>query len=746
AWQQIGDPSGDSLVPFSSEFDVAAGNAFVAGPISHPYPSANACRTETTLEGQPGAGTAAACTRGPHADEGLGPVKEGSDEVWGPTGGQTGEENPIPEETDKGLWEELMEAGVPIPDNYDTPSYFALEENTRLHLQAFKMGEVVFASCACEAQVDLILNFESRVNEVQGDIWDGYDWTAENVLPQTKEVLPPKLLCDQAEPPAGDWSCTPNPDLPRPRANLPAFTVTDFEYRRMKAQIHNDAAGWDDPENAVAALSEPWDTTQIFGNFTKEELSAEQGYKLAIGVGHATDYNGYTVSYREFQGYDEYRKALTSYGPHTADYMSTRMVQLAAQLNGFAQPGLEQDIARGLPDEARQLAMSTALGATSLAVYEAWQASFPVDKGPVGKPTAQPKDINVFDAATFKWRGGSNATDNPVVTVERLVDGEWVQFADQSGEIQTKLEFPNGVNAFADTYAGQHDWIWTANFEAFDALPADIGSTPEGEYRFVVRGTYRSAPATNGKYTVRSLPFTVSAWDGINVGELSLNEDGSVSFDVDPIEYPTSYVSEFPYIKTEGKTIQDDEVIKGGELGESYCSTCTFRPWASKGEVATATVTVARADGTQTHVTAAKGSDGRWTAPVELFEGDRAFVAQGGVVDNHGEINGQPSNEVQGTRTRPVIQEATQLHLSFVGKGDNRRLMATLKLVDGGERIPSQTIEFFAKGVLIGQDQTNGSGIARLSLSKKLLKPGITFEARFAGNENYLPASATLSS
>ena len=52
-WNQIAD--GSPVVPFDSTFDVEAGNAFVPGPVSHPYPSVSNCRTETTAEGNPGA-------------------------------------------------------------------------------------------------------------------------------------------------------------------------------------------------------------------------------------------------------------------------------------------------------------------------------------------------------------------------------------------------------------------------------------------------------------------------------------------------------------------------------------------------------------------------------------------------------------------------------------------------------------------------------------------------------------------
>src|SRR5690606_35426624 len=115
---------------------------------------------------------------------------------------------------------------------------------------------------------------------------------------------------------------------------------------RMRAQIHNDARGWDAPANLLRAESEPADITQIHGNFTREEIQelGVPGYKLVVGVGHAGDYNGYTISYREYMNRDHYRKALTAYGPHTADYMVTRLVRMGAALQGA------DGLAGALPD------------------------------------------------------------------------------------------------------------------------------------------------------------------------------------------------------------------------------------------------------------------------------------------------------------------------------------------------------------------------------------------------------------
>ncbi|HEV2755103.1 MAG TPA: hypothetical protein VG318_04925 [Actinomycetota bacterium] len=580
AWEQIG--AGDALVPFSSAFDVEAGNAWVPGPLSHPYPSVSNCRTEATAEGAPTAPGAPTCTRVGSADPG------------------------------NMMFENLRAHGIPVPESYGLPAFTAVEENLRLHLQVFKLGEVVLASCACEAQVDLILNFETRADEAQENIWHGYDWTE-------------RLGCTQAA--SGTWTCK-NPGNERQ-----TITFSDGGYRRMQAQIHNDARGWDSPENAATANTEPGDPAKILGNFTHEELPAGLGYKLPIGVGHASDYNGYTVSYREYMAYDHYRKALTAYGPHTADYMVTRLVRLAGELNGGPELEPEPHDATAQADEARQVAASTALGAASSAAYDEWVASLPDDRGPA-EAVSQPEDITRFSAAYFSWRGGSNAADNPVVRVERLVDGAWETFADQSGEVQTMVEFPDGADGLLNTYQGNEEWVWTAGFEAFDAFPVAIGSTPAGEYRFVVDGHIRRGGEAV-PYQLASGSFRVKPWDGVEVADLRADA-ASVSFRA-ASDYPQTYEgSPFRYVAV---------TSKNDETGVPFCPTCSFRPWASSGRIVSAQVTVVRASGA-VEVVPAQLVDGRWVAPVELRTRDFACVAAGAVVDEHGETNARPSDTV----------------------------------------------------------------------------------------------------
>ena len=579
--------SGAPRVPFSSDFDVEAGNAFVPGPVSHPYPSVSNCRTHTTVEGNPGAPVAGLpdCER----------AQNGNDDFIL-------------------LFETLKAHGIPVPEHYDAPSFTGVEENLRLKLQAFRMGEVLLASCACEAQVDLILNFESRADDVEGNIWDGYDWRE-------------RLGCAQNE--DTTWTCK------HPQNEANTITFSNEKYEHMVAQIHNDARGWDAPENAVAANSEPADPNQIWGNFTKEELPTDLGYALPVGVGHASDYNGYTVSYREYMTYDDYRKALTAYGPHTADYMVTRLVRLAAELKGG--PPLDPEIndAVAQADEQRQNNVALALGQASSTAYDAWVANLPNDVGPA-EPVAEPENIRRFDAATFSWRGGSNAVDNPVVRVERLTSDGWATFADQSGEVQTKLEFPKGSDAIIDTYSGNQEWIWTANFEAFNAFPKEIGSTPAGQYRFVVDGAIRQ-DGQSVPYNLSSQPFEVQPRNSVEVSDLRIATDRrSVSFAASS-SYPQTYDSEFPYVGVEKKT---------DEVGKEFCTTCSFRPWASSGKVVSANLTVVNRGGQiKTKVPAVLVED-RWVAAVKMKAGERAYVAAGDVLDEYGETNGTDSASV----------------------------------------------------------------------------------------------------
>ena len=585
-WQEIG--AGRGTVPYSTSFPVAIVTNWVPGPVSHPYPSVSNCRTETTLRGAVGIPLVGLpdCDRGrlPALPPGVG-----------------------------ALYDALKAAGVPVPENYDVPSFAALEENARLKLQVARLGDVVLASCACEPQVDLVKNFKSRADAIPNNIYDGFAWEA---------------LCHAL--PGGTWRC---PD-PGDGTGKRTVTVTDAAYKRMVAEVHNDARGWDAPSNAPYADAEPLDPSQIRGNFTKEELPPRLGFKLPVLVGHAGDYNGYTVSYRMYMSYDHYRKALTSYGPHTADYMVTRLVRMVASLRTGAPLAKEPLDAAARADEARQQAESLALGKLSSAAFDTYAKTMPDDGAAAGAVT-QPKDITRFDGATFSWRGGDNYIDNPVVRIERNTSHGWTTFADQSGEVQTMVKLPTGPASVATRLVSPADWVWTANFEAADFFPRDIDgrgpNVPDGQYRYVVDGNQWRG-GKQATYHLVSRVFTVAPWRGVRVRGIRVERNGAIDVDVAAIAYPRTYASPFPFV-------HDDK-------GAPICKTCSFRPWATTGDVRTIFVRITKANGTSSLVAATRGADGIWRTKAKLKKGERALVAAGGVTDSYGEHNGVPSATV----------------------------------------------------------------------------------------------------
>jgi hypothetical protein len=247
-----------------------------------------------------------------------------------------------------------------------------------------------------------------------------------------------------------------------------------------------------------------------------------------------------------------------------------------------------------------------------------------------------------FDDATFTWVGGDNWTDNPTVVVQRLINGKWQPYADQSGAIFTTLNQPTDIASGALGYrSGAQKWTWTATFEAFDADPgADQpgGQVPDGVYRFVVHGNIHTGGAAHA-YEVASQPFSIVPWTGINVHGLKIGAT-DVSFVIDPINYPR-----LPAHHTQLRWYADDGGGKRSKTGQFIssvlCKTCTFRPWATRGHVVSATLNIISADGAFRTVAASYNKmSGRWVAPVHLSHGESAVLPAGAVRDAFGEMNG----------------------------------------------------------------------------------------------------------
>ena len=597
--------AGRGQVPMRSTLPVRMATDWIPGPLSHPYPAYGSCRTAPSVDGDPGVGTVPDCER----VGGYSPVM------------------PPPQP----LYENLKSAGLPLPDSYAGSSFGTVEENMRIKLQAVRIGEILLASCSCEAQVDLIKNLESRADDIAGNIYDGYDYVDDHADPAHNGCR------RQAN---KTWTCK-QPD-PKQPGGVHVYTgLSDASIAHMRAEVHNDAKGWDDPANVSTADSEPADVSKIFGNFTKTELSPTTGYHLVVGLGHTGDYDGYTVSFREFQSRESYRKALTSYGPHTADYMNTHLLDVARYLrDGTPIPAVPNQ-AQGDADEQRAAAEATSLGQLGAFYLDGWDASRSDDQGPAAVTKQPAQTVQRFGAAAVTWRGGSNWTDNPVVKVQRQVDGRWIAYGDQSGEVVTTIHVPAGVSLLAER-AGSQEWLWTATFEAFDAWPrADVpgGQVPSGTYRFVVSGRIHAGGKPT-PYTLQSTPFHVVPWDGLRAFDPTLVSGNDVLVRTAPVVYPRTYTPDpsFRFIKDDG----------GDKPGASsvLCRTCSFRPWARTGTVRSVTVTVSRDGEVLRDVPAVRQPDGSWRAPTRLKPGERAFVGIACVTDEYGEITARPTRAV----------------------------------------------------------------------------------------------------
>jgi hypothetical protein len=628
----------DRFVAFEESFEVAMEDRWFPGPTSHPYPGVSNCRADKAFEGDPQFPVVGL----PTCENAVG-VLQSIASIFGLPRPPDPPSLPI----DPGLsTDDLQSRGVPLPENYSAPSYTGLAEDVSVHLQAFRLGEILFTVCSCEQWFDQSRNIKSRTDREQGNIWRGYDWASR---------------CTYDGDAAGTWTC---PDPRNPSAVLPPIPGPRF--LRMKAQVNNDAAGWNNLDWLLWAESEPTDPDAIKGNYTHDELPPSLGYRLTVPISMANDYNGYIASYREYQRGDHYRKALTAWGPHSSDYMASRLVAMGGRLNGGpdlpAEIGQEKVVADVALNDQRANKLGT-IGDTSVRAYE---ASLP-DDGGVARAVQQPTDVERFAAAFFTWNGGSNFSDNPRVEVQRLAGGEWQPYAGQSGEVPVTLRFPQGEDS-QSYLEGGHEWHWTAHFEAFASNFDTIEgarATPDATYRFVVEGERRQ-DGHAVPYELASEPFRVEPWDGITVEDLRVERAGRISFtvgprrkltvssggpaiqaEIGPIDYPDSYASPARFIDDARQAFRDPAAPGDPAKLEWYCFRCSFRPWADSGRPDMAWLTVVRADGTQERIRAQRRGE-RFFVSRPLRRSERAFVAAGDVTDAFGNLNGEPSGFVKG--------------------------------------------------------------------------------------------------
>lgn len=519
------DAADDGTVALASDVPVGVQTMRFAPPSYRLFPTVSNCRTEKAVAGNPGV-----------------PIVGLPDCAF--LAGPVADHNPLPTGA---TVDQLRAAGVPIPDNYGGPSYTGLQETLTAQLQAVRIGEVAFTICPCEQFTDQSRNIRSRLDQVAGNLYFGWDWTAnyrfhpdyEPGVAYVGDLLPDDVLGEGVrrgpaqldvltevpgdqfwcEPSAGDtWTCkdpnfTEDPaHRTTPWEQWPELAPVSHElFVRWKARIYNDATGWDeyvgeddDTPNALEAESEPRDPAQVWGNWIHEELDDRitgGGYELVVPVSMANNYWGYIPPYREFQARDYYRKALAGLGPHGADFLATRLTRMAAELKGAPETLVEyqeKDVAYQSEEEL-QAARAETIGLLAEATMGAYEAQLPPDGGSPRIAAEPTGEVERFGVATVRWVGGSNYTDVPDVTVERFDEdaSTWVPFGTSYGEVQMELDLPDPAE-LVQWRAGAYEWQWTATFETYDSdIPHTFADgvtrhqVPVGRYRFRIEGCHR---------------------------------------------------------------------------------------------------------------------------------------------------------------------------------------------------------------------------------------------------------------
>ena len=401
AWNEIG--RGEGLVPFSRDVPVRALTALVPGPGVAPVPE----RVEL-----------------PHRAD-----RRGHARARRSLGLPDCERSPESRAVAAHCGTSSRRSACRSPSTTTRRPSGAVEENARLKLQVVRLGEVLLASCACEPQMDLVRNLESRLDDVAGNIDDGYDWSsrcARRVGTSTCDLGGSRSPSDAALLACGR-RCTTTP----PGGTTPPTCSSPAPSR---------------PTPPPSRATSP-----------RRSCRRRSASALPIALGHTSDYNGYTVSYREYMARDHYRKALTSYGPHTADHINTHLVAHGRRAQGRARPpavSLLDPLAA--VDEARQAALADAIGQASSA-----------PRSTRGRPrcptTSDPP--RPLDAAgrhhplrrRDRSRGGAAAPPSTtrIVRVERRAGSRWVAYADQTGEVPTMVALPAGVRrARVDAWTG----------------------------------------------------------------------------------------------------------------------------------------------------------------------------------------------------------------------------------------------------------------------------------------------------
>ena len=141
------------------------------GPVTHPYPGVSNCRSAPAFAGDPRMPVVGLPDCVP-ASDGLNQLSD----LLGLPDPPGVPASPV----DPGLGiDDFKRLGVPVPDNYAAPGYTGLEEDIDVHLQAIRIGDILFTVCSCEQWADQSRNIKTRTDRIPDNEYLGWDWKSE---------------------------------------------------------------------------------------------------------------------------------------------------------------------------------------------------------------------------------------------------------------------------------------------------------------------------------------------------------------------------------------------------------------------------------------------------------------------------------------------------------------------------------------------------------------------------------------
>lgn len=254
-----------------------------------------------------------------------------------------------------------------------------------------------------------------------------------------------------------------NPDGP-PYENPPEFFYQRYNVAKLKGISRRIITNkWDQLAAGPAdvfLLSQPGEPLTTYSYQLRGDLLVEltkagvEGltYDDLLLIGIAQDSFGYLVPARDWLA-GGYEIGINTWGPYWADYVSDNIVSLALELE---------------------------TGVQSVDRHSIIERQDPINYQPppvaseVVKAVNQPTNGRRFDAFSFTWKGGDPGVDQPVVTLQKLIDDEFEDLEQADGR-------PISTDGYRLVLFYEDNNQWTVYWELAE-------DEPRGTYRFIARG------------------------------------------------------------------------------------------------------------------------------------------------------------------------------------------------------------------------------------------------------------------